>query len=330
MTQTNDIDVSVLIPVYGVEKYIERCARSLFEQTLADGIEFIFINDCTPDRSIDILNQVLGRYPHRKHQTRIIRHEQNRGLAACRNTGMAAARGEYVIHCDSDDWVAPDMYRKLLDKAREEQVDIVVCDFYSAFPKRELAIRQSPLDSAFDFRCRLLECKLHNAVWNKLVRRNLYARLDFLWTPGLNMWEDVSVINRLAYHASKVAFVNEPLYYYNQTNVASYTKIFSAQNISQIDRAYQIVNEFYRSRPNCELYAWSLARFRQISLLAILRRLPGSQRAEWIERYDDGTLPDPSYMRTFSQIRYRLYLSGHNRLADFLTRVIATVRGFTN
>ncbi|MBO5667722.1 MAG: glycosyltransferase family 2 protein, partial [Lentisphaeria bacterium] len=90
-----DIKVSVCIPVYGVEKYIERCARSLFEQTMRDGIEFIFVNDCTPDKSIEILEQILSEYPHRQEQTKIIHHKQNGGLVAARNTGLAHASGEY-------------------------------------------------------------------------------------------------------------------------------------------------------------------------------------------------------------------------------------------
>ena len=90
--------VSVCIPVYGVEKYIERCARSLFEQTMTDGIEFIFVNDCTKDNSIEILEKVLEEYPHRKEQVKIIHHEKNRGLVAARNTGLEHATGDYIIH----------------------------------------------------------------------------------------------------------------------------------------------------------------------------------------------------------------------------------------
>ena len=88
------VKVSVCIPVYGVEKYIERCARSLFEQTMQEGIEFIFVNDCTPDKNIEILERVLAEYPHRKEQTKIIHHENNKGLVSARNTGLTYAVGE--------------------------------------------------------------------------------------------------------------------------------------------------------------------------------------------------------------------------------------------
>lgn len=84
--------VSILVPVYGVEKYIERCARSIFEQTYRN-LDIVFVDDCSPDKSIEILKRVLEDCPKRKAQTRIIRHEQNRGLAAARNTVVAAATG---------------------------------------------------------------------------------------------------------------------------------------------------------------------------------------------------------------------------------------------
>ena len=119
--------VSVIVPVYGVEKYIERCDRSLFEQTLED-IEFIFVDDCTPDKSIEILKNVLEDYPLRKKQVLIISHEKNMGLPIARQSGLKVASGDYIIHCDSDDWVDTTMYEKMYNKAIEDGSDVVVCD----------------------------------------------------------------------------------------------------------------------------------------------------------------------------------------------------------
>ena len=101
--------VSVIIPVYNVEKYIERCARSLLEQSLKD-IEYIFVDDCSPDNSITMLENILKEYPERQPLVKILFHEPNRGLAYTRQEGVDAAKGEYIIHCDSDDWVEPEMY----------------------------------------------------------------------------------------------------------------------------------------------------------------------------------------------------------------------------
>ena len=120
--------VSVVIPVYGVEKYIERCVRTLFGQTL-DDMEFIFVNDCTPDCSIDLLCSVLEEFPQRKEQVRIINQPHNMGAAKAREVGIKAATGEYIIHCDSDDWVERDAYRKMYDCAKRHDYDIVIADY---------------------------------------------------------------------------------------------------------------------------------------------------------------------------------------------------------
>lgn len=100
--------VSVIIPVYKVEKFVERCVRSLMEQTM-DGIEYIFVDDASPDDSILILHKVLVDYPERSERVKILVHSENKGLPAARNTGLAVAKGEYVFHCDSDDFVEKDL-----------------------------------------------------------------------------------------------------------------------------------------------------------------------------------------------------------------------------
>ncbi|MBP5277253.1 MAG: glycosyltransferase family 2 protein, partial [Prevotella sp.] len=91
--------VSILVPVYGVEQAIETCTESLFAQTY-EQLEYIFVDDCSPDRSIEVLQQVLSRYPHRSKQVNILRHDVNRGLGAARLTALMAATGDFVMHVD--------------------------------------------------------------------------------------------------------------------------------------------------------------------------------------------------------------------------------------
>ena len=93
--------ISIIVPIYNVEQYIERCARSLFEQTY-DDIEYVFVDDCSPDNSLNILYEVLNDYPHRISNVKIIRHIENKGLTAARNSGLEVATGDYIAHCDSD------------------------------------------------------------------------------------------------------------------------------------------------------------------------------------------------------------------------------------
>lgn len=162
--------VSIIIPVYGVEKYIERCIRSLFEQTLRD-IEYIFIDDCTPDKSVEILKRVLEEYPQRKSQVVIHRMEKNSGQAAVRKWGMLNATGEYVIHCDSDDWVDVHMYEEMYNKAIEEDADVVVCDFCSTDCENEQYSKGLISKERENVIVDVLLWRIAGCLWNKLVRR---------------------------------------------------------------------------------------------------------------------------------------------------------------
>ena len=125
--------VSVIIPVYNVEKYIERCARSLFGQTL-DDIEYIFIDDCSTDNSIFIMQNILEEYPKRKNSVKIIRHSVNKGVGQTRQDGIDVASGQYLIHCDPDDWVDASIYQKLYSEAILKSAEMVICDFFYTLP----------------------------------------------------------------------------------------------------------------------------------------------------------------------------------------------------
>ena len=127
--------VSVLVPVYGVEKYIERCVRSLFEQTYPD-LEYVFVNDCTPDNSIEILKKVKEEYPQKKDAVRFVNHAKNRGLAAARNTAYDNVTGDFVTIVDSDDWLELDAVEALVKKQGETCADIVSGNALMYFPDR--------------------------------------------------------------------------------------------------------------------------------------------------------------------------------------------------
>ena len=156
--------VSVIIPIYNVEKYIERCVRSLFEQTL-DDIEYIFVNDCTQDKSIEILTSIIKEYPQRIPSIRILNHTTNQGLTKTRNTGLAVATGDYIAHCDSDDWVDLDMYRQLYVQAEETKSDIVYSDLYLAYQDKTVIYKAASFDSDKN---ELLNNNI-SSVWTSLV-----------------------------------------------------------------------------------------------------------------------------------------------------------------
>lgn len=307
--------VSVIVPLYNVEKYIEKCATSLFEQTLKDNIEFIFVDDCCRDNSLNILTDIIAKYPQRLSSIKILHHNQNKGLAAARNTGYAAASGQYIIHCDSDDWVAPNMYECLLAKAEAEKADVVFCDYIGVYNRKQIPFRQSITNNTTATLGKLLDGTLHNGVWNKLIHRSLYEHLNILWQEGVNMWEDVSIIPRLIYFAKNISYVNKPLYFYNQTNASSYTRCKSSQSAKQIDAAFTIISNFFSSKPEYK-NADSLIRFKHRALYGILSRIPSGEERFWIDKYNPSTeflLKNP--YKGVHKLIYGLYLKKHYHLA---------------
>lgn len=241
----SQVKVSVLIPVYGVEKYIERCARSLFEQTMREGIEFIFTDDCTPDGSIAILHSVLEDYPHRKHQVRIVRHEENKGLAVARITGVNAAQGEYVVHCDSDDWVEPDMYELMYAKAKETDADIVGCDFYEEDGKKTIPIKQNfNLDSKQSVLEILLGRRiLDSYLWCRLIKKSFYLKHKFAAPADVSLLEDMAVSIPMHSMTQEVSKVDLPLYHYSKvsggmTQTTTKNKVISALLALEFIRPY--------------------------------------------------------------------------------------------
>ena len=167
--------VSIIIPVYGVEKYIERCAISLFEQTL-DDIEYIFVNDCTPDRSIEILKDVLNRFPNRVSQVHILNMPYNSGQAAVRKLGIENATGEYIIHCDSDDWVELTAYEKLYKCAITNNSDIVFCDFFKSDGNKNTYISRPVNVQSKNLVIKSVSQKALWSLWGTLARRRKRLR----------------------------------------------------------------------------------------------------------------------------------------------------------
>lgn len=220
--------VSVIIPVYGVEKYIERCARNLFEQTL-DDIEFIFVDDCTKDNSIEILKQILQEYPSRIAQTRILRHEINKGLPQARRTGIEAARGEYIAHCDSDDWPEKCMYEDMYEAAKKQNADIAISNIYLSSDDNHIPEPGVINPNKYNILSDMFQWNIPLAVWNKLVKRDLYISNE-IYSPVYNIGEDMVLMVQLIYHAKTFVHVSKNLYhYYNNPNSMCRVRDVNAQ-----------------------------------------------------------------------------------------------------
>ena len=204
--------VTVIVPVYKTEKYAARCARSLFAQSL-DEIEYLIIDDGSPDDSIARIREVLKDYPEREPWVRFHRMERNSGQAAVRAWGIRHASGEYIIHCDSDDWDDTDLYARLYEAAVRNDADIAICDYADADGPAVLTVH--PGCSAKDkaaFICTMLLQQDSWSLCNKLVRRSCY-RKDLVF-PAHDLGEDMVLTLQVVLNSKGFIYVPGPRYYY--------------------------------------------------------------------------------------------------------------------
>lgn len=223
----NMLKVSVLIPIWNVEKYIERCLRSVFEQTVADQAEFILVNDCSPDNSMKIAETVINDYPHLKNQIKVINHEINRGLAAARISAFSQAQGKYIINVDSDDWVEPNYLEELLNAAEREDADVVGCNLIREFGDRTEVVKVLLPSDGKEYVRKLLTGEISGWLHIKLMKKEVIdSNPGDWWVEGLNIWEDLLFSVQFFYYERKIVYIDKELYHYRQDNTESLTLFY--------------------------------------------------------------------------------------------------------
>ncbi|MDO4159880.1 MAG: glycosyltransferase [Prevotellaceae bacterium] len=261
--------ISILVPVYGVEEYIERCAESLFKQTYQN-LEYIFVNDCTPDKSIDILRSIMEKYPERKAQVHIITNDKNRGVGYTRASALNSATGDAVMIVDSDDYIPVDAAELMAKKMKETDADIVDGGY------RE--VRNSGISDTIE-PCQvndqrkylsLLICQdlVTNRMWGRLIKRRLFTDHDINTVEGIDFSEDYSLMTRLVFFAKRET-IKENVYYYNMTNMASYTHNASEKHCISYIRSNKLAYDFFRKNDVEGIYRLPI----QIGMTNMLRNL---------------------------------------------------------
>lgn len=273
---------SIIVPVYGVEKYIERCAISLFEQTYED-IEYVFVNDATPDKSIEVLENVIKRYPQRAKKVKIVAHPQNKGLSAARNTGIDNSTGEFIWHVDSDDYIATHAVKVLVETAEQHKADIVIFDVNVVTAN---GIHTETVQYAYkaDYIQRLLQHTEKCAHWNKFYRKSLLDTTGIRSDEHIRLAEDYAVTPRLLYCAERVVMYHEPLYFYETTNQSSYVHNLSRTAIESQHRADQILTAFFAGK---EEFAHIAAVLPQRSLTSLIKNTDADGWKMVAEIYSD-------------------------------------------
>lgn len=221
--------ISIIVPVYNVEEYIRKCAESLVHQSL-DEIEIIFVDDKSPDHSVDILTEYQNNYPGK---VKLLRLDKNVRQGGARNAGIRIAKGQYIGFVDSDDYVSPDMYRILFDRAVETNAQIVFCKggiVYNDNPDYDRLtpvhywnkkIRKMELkELSDDDRCDLI-CNPIGSVWSGIYKKSLIIENN-LFFPERVIYEDNYWCSLIRMYAYRVSFVDSILYYYRQ-NLSSVT-----------------------------------------------------------------------------------------------------------
>ena len=235
--------ISVVVPIYGVEAYIADCARSLLSQSW-DSAQFVFVNDGTPDRSMEVLAEVVAEFPAREV---VIVNQENRGLPQARKAGIAAATGDYIMHVDSDDWLAPGALEKLAQRALETNADVI-----HYYVKKVRANGSSHISKDKDYRDpqkyarEIVRFHSHGFMCNKMMKRSLYANEIFY--PRYNMHEDMVLSCQLLAGAKSLVLIPEPLYLYRRDNPDSASRVKTSVRRSQSARNILDLYEYWKGR----------------------------------------------------------------------------------
>lgn len=197
--------VSIIVPVYNVEKYIEKCLNSLVKQTMED-IEIIIVNDGSKDNSINVINKFIKKYPEKIQYL----EKKNGGLSDARNYGLPYAKGEYIAFLDSDDYVEEDMYEKMYKLAKKENSDMVECDFIWEYPNKQ----KEDIGQIYTNKKQMLE-KVRVVAWNKLIKTNIVIENKITFPKGYR-YEDVEFTYKLVPYLNRVSFLKKPCVHYVQ------------------------------------------------------------------------------------------------------------------
>lgn len=206
------IKISVIVPIYKAEDKLFRCLDSLKAQTFTD-FEVLMVDDGSPDRCGEMMDSYTYQDPRFKAF-----HKENGGVSSARQYGIDHAQGEYTIHADPDDWVEPTMLEDLYRKAKEENADMVLCDYYINTKDRETYVNQEPLSLHHESLLIELFGRIHGSCWNKLIRKGLFDEYNVRFPIELSFCEDQYVIASFWKHDIKVAYVGKAYYHYVRTD----------------------------------------------------------------------------------------------------------------
>ena len=241
-------DVSIIIPIYNVEEYVAECLNSVISQTYDHSkIECIIVDDCTPDKSMDIVNKIIGEY---KGEMTFItrRHKENEGLSSARNTGISIATGEYLYFLDSDDYIYPNSLELLMEGiGKNRDIDMVVGNFFDErINKLQMNIHNNEIIKSIDL---LYFGKMEKkSACNNLIKRKLFSRHNLRFPIG-RYYEDIVLNYELFSYVNKVYVVSQCTYFYRD-NLNGIIRKQSMEKLHKSIDDYLFALDFFISNLN--------------------------------------------------------------------------------
>ena len=290
--------VSIIIPVYNVEKYLKRCLETVVAQSLQD-IEVILVDDGSTDSSGTICDEYKEKYPDMIH----VIHKENGGLGPARNSGLEIATGDYIGFIDSDDWITIDMYEKLYNYAESNQYDMVFCDMFyvdaekSTITKSSLYFKNEACPVTTE---QAFVSGVYCYAWNKLYKAELIKDKRF---PNL-VFEDIPVITDVIANCSSIGYLPESLYFYERKPGTLSTSYKSAKILDTIDVEDLALNNISDECREVLLFVFAKRFFQNIFSE---RKVMKADLVEHIQQYADEYKTN-SYIKKYKQERIFKYL----------------------
>lgn len=260
--------VSILVPFYNVENYVGRCVKSLFSQTYKN-IEYVFVNDKSPDKSMDVINAAIEAY-HVSEKCKMIVHEKNLGISASRNDCLDNMTGDYFLFVDSDDYIDHEMIELMMDAALAADADVTGCGYVEEYPDRHVEFRQKYTNNHDEMMKAITLLTLKGVLWKLLIRSDLLRKnRDLRFDLANNMGEDYLFCCQVFYYARTFAGVDRCLYHYVQYNPNNVTRT-TAYNVECQAYAIREVERFYRQKGVLDLVASELMHRKFVAKLPLL------------------------------------------------------------
>ncbi len=281
--------VSLVIPVYNVERYIEKCAESLFKQTYQN-IEYIFINDASTDNSLKTLKETSKKYPNKN--IIFINNHTNKGSSSSRNLGIKTSTGIYINFCDSDDWLEPTAIEEMVKTAISKNADVVVTPFYTNTFNTE-KILHFPSTNISDLNSIPINFQ-HFSLCNKLIRTSIIKDNKIYSLPGIDCWEDLSVTSRVLAFSPKVALLNKPFYHYRKYEYKSLSSDSHERQLKDRLKYADFLTEWFKENNRHLKYERFLNHLKFTAKIKMLRTSPRQFR-RWKHSYPESNKHIMSY-----------------------------------